>query len=146
MEYFGEKVRNKFQFFATDISTKVLNKAIKGVYYKDSCKNISLSLLKKYFQKGSGTFDGYYKVKEKYSKLIDFKRLNFMESFNFTNKFDLIFCRNVMIYFNKKTQEILVNKFWNSLKDDGYFFIGHSESLMSIQNEFKYIAPTIYQK
>ena len=146
MEYFGEKSANNFRFSATDISTRVLNKAIKGIYHKDCCKKISLDLLRKYFQKGSSNFDGYYKIKGKYSKLVDFKRLNFMETFSFADKFDVIFCRNVMIYFNKETQEILVNKFWNSLKDEGYLFIGHSESLMSIQHKFKYVAPTIYQK
>ncbi len=146
MEYFDQKSTDNFHIFATDISTKVLNKATRGVYHKDYCKNISLNLLRKYFQKGSGNSDGYYKVKEKYSKLIDFQRLNFMNPFNLANKFDIIFCRNVMIYFNKETQGVLVNKFWDSLKDGGCLFIGHSESLMNIQHKFKYIAPTIYQK
>jgi len=69
-----------------------------------------------------------------------------MASFPFKEIFDVIFCRNVMIYFDRGIQEILVNKFYNCLKPGGFFFIGHSESLTGINQPFKYIIPTVYRK
>jgi len=78
--------------------------------------------------------------------MIKFQRFNLMENFHAQNDFDIIFCRNVMIYFDKKTQNVLVNKFYQSLKSGGYFFVGHSESLTGLKHEFKYIEPSVYIK
>lgn len=69
-----------------------------------------------------------------------------MEAFPFKRQFEIIFCRNVMIYFDKQTQGVLVNKFYNVLREGGYLFIGHSESLTGLRHNFKYVQPTIYQK
>ena len=78
--------------------------------------------------------------------MIAFKRFNLMDEFPSDSNFDVIFCRNVMIYFDKITQTTLVNKYYGSLKKDGFFFVGHSESLTSLKHSFKYIEPSAYQK
>lgn len=136
----------RYKILATDISTKVLDKAASGVYDMERVRGLSPVMRNKYFLKGQRSMDGLVKVKPLAMKPITFKRFNLMDSFPFRNHFDLIFCRNVMIYFDKKTQESLVNKFYSSLKPGGFFFIGHSESLMGISHGFQYAQPTIYQK
>ncbi|THJ17637.1 MAG: methyltransferase domain-containing protein [Nitrospira sp. CG24B] len=88
-----------------------------------------------------------YKVKPHLAEMIRFRRLNLMdEKFPIKTPLDLVFCRNVMIYFDRPTQEKLVNKFHRYLKPGGYLFIGHSESLQWVEHPFKSLAPTIYQK
>ena len=90
---------------------------------------------------------GLVKVKPHLSEIIKFRRMNLMDDrFPIKAPLDLIFCRNVMIYFDRPTQERLVNKFYHHLKPGGYLFIGHSESLQWVSHPFKTIAPTIYWK
>jgi len=79
-------------------------------------------------------------------EVIEFRRLNLVEPFRFDAPFDIIFCRNVMIYFDKPTQEKLVNRFHEVLSRDGYLLIGHSESLTGIRHPFRYVQPSIYVK
>ncbi len=131
---------------ATDISTKVLRIAEAGIYTHEKIKNIAPSMLKKYFQIGTGNSEGHYRVKSELKSMIDFQRFNLMHKFKSQAHFDIIFCRNVMIYFDKQTQGVLVNKFYDSLKNGGYFFVGHSESLTGLNHQFKYIEPSVYQK
>jgi len=90
--------------------------------------------------------EGFVRVKRDIASLVVFERLNFMEPFSFTGNFDLIFCRNVMIYFDAATRGRLVTKFHASLNPGGYLIIGHSESLNGIPHQFTYIRPTIYRK
>jgi chemotaxis protein methyltransferase CheR len=86
-----------------------------------------------------------YRVKPAIRQMVTFRRLNLMDpTFPFSGKFDVIFCRNVMIYFDRKTQEELVNKFYKYLHPGGYLLIGHSESLNSINTPFRFVKPTIY--
>ena len=87
-----------------------------------------------------------YAVSPELKELITFRAFNLMDHFPFQNTFDIIFCRNVMIYFNNETQEKLIKKFYNVLEIGGLLFIGHSESLNQKQYKFKYIQPTIYIK
>jgi len=131
---------------ATDISTKVLKIAEAGIYTQEKTKGIAPVVLKKYFQLGTGKSEGYVRVKSELKKMITFQRFNLMETFHSHNDFDVIFCRNVMIYFDKKTQNVLVNKFHDSLKIGGYFFVGHSESLTGLKHQFNYIEPSVYVK
>lgn len=135
-----------YRILATDISTKVLDKAAAGVYDFERVKSLNPVLRNKCFLKGHTSMGGLVKVKPFIRKPITFKRLNLMDSFPFRDHFDLIFCRNVMIYFDKKTQEQLVKKYHDSLRPGGYLFIGHSESLMGISHSFNYVQPTIYLK
>jgi chemotaxis protein methyltransferase CheR len=134
------------KILATDISTKVLAVAEAAIYQEERVKNISAAILKKYFQIGTGGSEGYYRVKKDLKGMIEFKRFNLMDKFPSESFFDVIFCRNVMIYFDKQTQNTLVNKYYNSLKKDGYFFVGHSESLTGLKHTFKYVEPSVYQK
>jgi chemotaxis protein methyltransferase CheR len=136
----------EMSILATDISTRMLSVAAKGVYGKEKVEKIPYEWLRRHFQKGVKGWQGYFRVKSRVRELVTFKRLNLVESFSFDATFDVIFCRNVMIYFDKPTQERLVNRFHQALAKDGYFFIGHSESLTGIQHPFRYIQPSIYGK
>lgn len=131
---------------ATDLSTKMLKVAGSGVFPKERIQNLPTSLVKKYFLKGEGQWKDYVKVKDEVRRLIQLSRLNLMEPFIFLEPFDCIFCRNVMIYFDKRTQADLVNRLYECLEEGGYLFIGHSESLTGIEHPFRYIRPSIYKK
>lgn len=135
-----------FSIQATDISTRVLDIAKSGVYAEDRVRTISKDMLKQYFQKGKGESLGYVKVKKELRDPIFFKRFNLMGDFPWKEEFDVIFCRNVMIYFNRDTQQELVTKFNRCLKPGGYLFIGHSESLTSIEHSFAQVSTTAYKK
>lgn len=131
---------------ATDISTKVLKIAEAGIYGQERIKNIRPDILRKYFQVGTGQSTGYVRIKSDVKKMITYQRFNLMDRFHLQNNFDVIFCRNVMIYFDKQTQNTLVNKFYDSLKSGGYFFVGHSESLTGLKHPFNYVEPSVYVK
>jgi chemotaxis protein methyltransferase CheR len=145
-EYLLKTTSSIPQILATDLSTKVLGKAIAGVYPMKAVENLDMSMVRKYFLKGSGKAAGNIKVKKDISKMVRFERLNLIEPIPFKQEFDVIFCRNVMIYFDNETRQKIVDGFYNSLKSDGYLIIGHSESLNGIKHPFKYIKPTIYRK
>jgi chemotaxis protein methyltransferase CheR len=134
------------KIIASDISTRVLNTAVKGVYPEEKVRSISPDLLKKYFQVGQGNWRGHYRVKKEIYEIIDFVRFNLMDALVYNDPFDVIFCRNVMIYFDKPTQGNMVRKFYGYLKEGGYLFVGRSESLTGLNHEFKYIEPSVYQK
>jgi len=134
------------RILATDISTRVLQVAQAAIYPEERIKKIAAPVLGKYFQIGTGRSSGYYRLKKDIKDMITFQRFNLMDKFPLESNFDVIFCRNVMIYFDKQTQTQLVNKYYHSLKEDGYFFVGHSESLTSLKHPFKYIEPSVYQK
>lgn len=144
-ELLAEKA-GSVSILATDISTRVLKIATQGIFPKDRMKNISDPILKKYFQYGSGKRAGFYRIKEDIRNMVRFQRFNLMTPPLSDFASDIIFCRNVMIYFDKATQEKLVNRLYKTLNAGGYFFIGHSESLTGLNHLFKYIGPSIYQK
>jgi chemotaxis protein methyltransferase CheR len=137
---------DRVRVIATDISTRVLKTAMNGIYIEDKVKNLPPSLVKKYFQIGSGRWTGSYRVKKSLRDIVAFMRFNLMDQPPPEFSFDVIFCRNVMIYFDKQTQAMLVNRFYNCLQKGGYFFIGHSESLTGLNHAFKYIEPSVYRK
>ncbi len=134
------------KLLATDISTGVIHTAKEGIYSMDKVKNIPQFLLNRYFQKGSGKWDGYVRIKNELRDMIHFKVFNLMQSPPSKPKFDFIFCRNVMIYFDIPTRQRIVDNFYNALNAGGYFFIGHSESLTGINHSFKYVEPSVYKK
>ena len=134
------------KIIATDISTRVLDIAGKGIFTKEKLKNVPPAILKRYFQVGSGQSEGYYRIKKVIREMVQFSRFNLMETPPSSFLFDVIFCRNVLIYFDKGTQAALVKRFYNCLHKGGYFFAGHSESLTGLDHEFKYIEPSIYRK
>ena len=126
-EYFGSK-KNRWDttILATDISMKVLTAAQQGIYAEEDLKDISPSWKNKYFEK---TSTGEVKVCDRIRNEVVFKPFNLMEPFRFKKPFDLIFCRNVMIYFDADTKATLVKKFFDFTSDGGFLFIGHSESI-----------------
>ncbi len=133
------------KILASDLSTRVLAHAAHGVYDKARVAGLDASRVKKYFLRGKNS--DKVKVKTELSEMITFRRINLMDDeYPIKTALDLIFCRNVMIYFDKETQERLVNNFYRYLKPNGYLFIGHSESLQWLSTPFVSIAPTIYQK
>lgn len=147
----AEHVQRQYEWdvkiLATDISTRVLRKAMEGVYTKDQLKSVSLQLINSYFKKRNVNNKGYYHIDTCLKNMIAFRRLNLTdETFPFKGQFDFIFCRNVMIYFDKQTQNELISKFYQHLAPNGYLFIGHSESLAGTNNKFRYVQPTVYQK
>ena len=139
-------MRFRFSVQATDISTKVLALAQRGVYTTDKVQSMAPELLRRYFQKGKGRSEGYVKVKSELSQPIAFMRFNLMDQYPWQEEFDVIFCRNVMIYFNRETQQQLVVKCYKCLKPGGHFFIGHSESLTAINHRFRQVTTTGYKK
>ena len=145
-ENFPDLMERGARITATDLSSRALAMAERGAYPAERVDNLSFNILRKYFQKGKGDWAGWYRVKAVYRDMVNFKRLNLIEPFSFRQPLDLIFCRNVMIYFDKKTQAELIRRFYQLLRDGGYLFIGHSESLTGVSNQFKYVQPTIYRK
>ncbi len=136
-----------FQVLATDISTRVLAKAASGIYGDERVQGLPADVVQRHFLRGRGDQSGQLRVKPQLAGLIKFRRLNLMdERFPIKQPLDLIFCRNVMIYFDRPTQETLVGKFHKYLRPGGHLFIGHSESLQWIDHAFESVAPTIYRK
>jgi len=129
---------------ATDISITALNQAQNGIYPVERINKVPASYKIKYFMKLDNE---KVQVKDNLKKYILFKRLNFQrDNFPFKGKFDIIFCRNVMIYFDLKTRLALIEKFHNVMNEESYLFIGHSESLLKETNLFKYIRPAVYKR
>jgi len=146
LEALGGRKNKDIKILGTDISTKVLEEAEKGVYSADAVAPVEMTLLKKYFLKGQNSWKDHYLVRDELRDLISFRRLNLMEPFPLTAKFDFIFCRNVMIYFDKPTREALVSRLAGQLAPGAYLFIGNAESLSGLKTTLKYVQPAIYQK
>lgn len=132
----------KAKILATDISPQSIRKALEGVYKFGPEDNITHFYINKYFNKT----DTAWVINDEIKSNVTFRLFNLMENFPFKNPFDIIFCRNVMIYFDKEVQERLVNNFYKALSHKGYLFIGHSESLIQLKHPFIYHEPTIYKK
>ena len=144
LEFYPETI---FSILATDISHKMLNMAEKAVYDKSAIMNIPLQYIHKYLMRGERTQNGFYRIVPKLRSCVTVRYFNLMESFSAIQvKMDFIFCRNVMIYFNRETRQGLTNKFYHQLKDGGYLFVGSSETLNGLGTEFKQAGPTIYRK
>ncbi len=144
-EFFGkEKLLWDAKILATDISSKVLEEAKKGMYKTSEINTLPAKWRLNYLNK----VDSEYSVfKEKIKNEVIFRKFNLMEAvFPFRKKFHVIFCRNVMIYFDAKTKCELVRKYYDLLEPGGYLFIGHSESLNREETSLKYVMPAVYRK
>lgn len=137
----GEK---RFVILASDISQDVLGQAQRGVYSREGLKDVPPAWIPKYFDKLPGGED--YKVKDSVKSKISFRTFNLMDPFRFTKPFEIIFCRNVMIYFEKQKKEALVNKYYQWLAPGGYFFISHSENIGRTDTGFKTVRPSAFKK
>lgn len=137
----------KFDILATDISTRVLEIAGRAVYPMGLIEPVPPQLRKKYLLRGVNTQNPQIRIGPELRRRVRFGRLNFMdEDFGLPEKVAIIFCRNVIIYFDKVTQEKLMVKFCRFLQDGGYLFLGHSESLHGYKTPLTQVAPTIYRK
>ena len=142
-EWFGPGSEWDYRVLATDLSMRALEAARAGVYSHDSLRNLPPGWGKRYFRRLDGQTDI---LKEEIRQEVIFRRLNLMEPFPFHNPFDLIFCRNVMIYFSQATKNELIRKFRDALKPGAYLLIGHSETVQRDTAGLKYLEPSIYQK
>ena len=142
----GQK-KISYQIHATDLSTDILQKAVEAVYSLARAVDIPLTLKQKYLLKSKDKDKVTVRIKKHLRDKVAFHRLNLMnDSYNVPKDFDLIFCRNVLIYFDKKTQEKVINKLCKHLKPGGYFFLGHSESVTNMSVPLEHIKPTIFRK
>lgn len=130
------------KILATDISPDSIRRALEGAYKFGPEDNITSHYINKYFIKKTSD----WVITDEIKSLVTFRLFNLIEPFPFRNPFDIIFCRNVMIYFDKDVQEKLVNNFYNAIAPKGFLFIGHSESLIQLKHPFNYHEPTVYRK
>lgn len=144
-DYLGkEKLFWDSKILATDISTTILEKAKKGIYTNDQVASLPNTWKLSYFYK----YDkDNFAIADQLKNEVIFRKFNLMEkSFPFKKKFHVIFCRNVMIYFDSQTKNELIDKFYDNMEYGGYLFIGHSESLDRGQTKFQYVMPSVYRK
>ena len=134
------------KILATDLDSNILNVAKQGIYPYSSMKTVTEDRRKRWFKSGSGINDGTVKVSRDLKDLISYKKLNLMDTWPMEGKFDFIFCRNVAIYFDTQTREKIIDRFADQLTDNGYLFVGHSETLFSVTSRFESVGKTIYRK
>jgi len=137
----------RFTILATDISTLVLEKARQGIYSMERVEPVDLALKKKYLLRGKGDQQKMVRVIPKLRSLVTFRRLNFLDrDFDLDHPMDIIFCRNVIIYFDQATQKTLLEKLAGSLSPGRYIFMGHSETLNGLNLPLSQVSPSVYQK
>jgi len=130
---------------ATDIDTRCLAQAARGVYAADS-RGLSDARLARHFLRGRGDNEGMIRVRDHVRELIDFRPLNLLDPWTINLPVDIIFCRNVVIYFDSNLQRTLFDRFADALKPGGLMFIGHSENLMRVSDRYESLGHTIYRK
>ncbi|MDI1247687.1 MAG: protein-glutamate O-methyltransferase CheR [Lacunisphaera sp.] len=132
---------------ATDISHRILDKARAAIYRSDVVERMPRATIQKYFQRGVGPQEGNYRVKSALTANVSFHQLNLLEGEPpFATTFQVIFCRNVMIYFDRPTQEELVARLTRRLVPGGYLLVGHSESLTGIKHTLQIVKPAVYRR
>lgn len=137
----------ELKILATDLSTQVLSRAKLGLYEAHRVGTVPPAFRNRYLKKVQQDGQTYLQIVPELRRIITFTRFNLMTAtFPFRHGFDVIFCRNVMIYFDRPTQETLVNKFVHHLHKGGFLMIGHSESLSGVNHPLSYVEPTIYRK
>ena len=136
-----------FQILATDISTRVLDQARKAVYHEDLIAPVSPALRKKYLLRSKDRQSGLVRIVPQLRAKVKFRRLNFLDTdFGLREPLDIIFCRNVIIYFDRQTQNSLLQRFYDHMRPGGYIFMGHSETLNGLDVPLVGVAPAVYRK
>ena len=137
----------RFRILASDISTSVLERAEKGIYTSECVAPIPIALKRKYLLRSRDAECARVRIAPELRRLVDFRRLNFMDSdYGLSEKVDAIFCRNVLIYFDRATQESILRKLLHNLTPAGYLFVGHSETLHDMDLPVVPVAPALYRK
>lgn len=135
------------KILATDISTKMLAKAQIGEYSKEDVTKTSPQMIQRHFDRIGDRENSVYRIKEELRSLVVFRRLNLLEQeYPFSGLFDVVVCRNVMIYFDNATKETLLNRFYRYMNKNAYLFTGHAESLSGYEHYFKRVKVAIYKK
>ena len=145
-EFFGAEAMRRVHVVAGDISTRVLSRARVGIYDFDKVRSITSARLRTSFLRGVGRNDGLVAIAPEIKASVEFVPLNLTESFELAGPFHGIFCRNVAIYFDKSTQMRVFERLGRLLVPDGNLFVGHAESLIAANREFKYIQPAVYKR
>lgn len=140
-------VQVPFKILGTDISSDILNKAVQGVYKEERIANVPAPFKKHYLMANRDPLKKLVRIVPELRKTCSFMRMNLMDAvYPMKEKFDLIFCRNVLIYFDRPTQEAVINKLCDHLSPGGYFFLGHSESAMGMNVPLEAIRPSAFIK
>ena len=134
------------KILATDLDSNMVEKGSNGIYTEERVTGLSQQNMKNWVKKGKGDTAGMVKMDDRLREMITFKQLNLMHQWPIKEPFDLIFCRNVLIYFNKETQGMLFDRYADMLVNDGHLFIGHSESMYKRCDRFKLLGQTIYKR
>ncbi len=146
-ESFPDIARRDVKILATDLSHRVLATAKSGAYPAENMSDVPSAWMKKYWgaardPQGRDVFEAGTSLR----RLVHFAKLNLMEKWPMQGPFDAILCRNVMIYFDKATQQQLIERYWALLRPGGHLFVGHSESLTGLTHRFRYVQPAVYVK
>ena len=136
----------RIRILATDISTRALEQAAGGVYPAERLANVPAAMVRNFLLRGEGSAAGFYRVKPRVRELVEFRRANLIEPPPKIGPFPVIFCRNVMIYFDKPTQERVANGLAQCLEPGGWLLVGHAESLSGVRHELEYVQPAVYRK
>ncbi len=135
-----------FRILASDLSTKALKSARAGVYKLQGVESLPRDVLRRHFERGLGAQEGLARVTAPIRQSVEFRNLNLLEIGDLNERFDVIFCRNVMIYFDKAVQQRVVSTLERHLRPNGYLFISHSESLNGVTHGLRWVAPAVYQR
>jgi chemotaxis protein methyltransferase CheR len=146
LEEWPQEAAVKVRIKASDISRRVLAQAKRGVYTAERLRNVPEAMLHRYLLKGQKTFANSFRFKDNVRSMIDFGHLNLMEQLPEQYRCSVIFCRNIMIYFDMPTKQRLVERLSQHLEYGGYLLIGHSESLNNLSHGLEYISPATYRK
>jgi chemotaxis protein methyltransferase CheR len=137
----------QFKVLATDIATTVLSKANLGIYSEEAVKPVPVDLRRKYFMRSRDRSSNLLRVVPELRQMIEFRRLNFKDAdYGLAEKTDIIFCRNVIIYFDRPTQEQILQKLTQHLRPEGYCFVGHSETLHGMDLPLLSVGPALYRR
>ena len=146
LEELGPAAASRVHIRASDISSRALATASRGVYEASSFRDFPSDWRSRYLLRGSDRAEGWYRVKPAVRRLVEFERLNLIEPFPPSPAFHVIFCRNVMIYFDRETRGRLVNRLASFLTPGGYLLIGHAESLTGLAHPYQYVRPAVYRR
>jgi chemotaxis protein methyltransferase CheR len=136
-----------FRILATDLSTRVLDKAKNAIYQEAQVEPVPFELKKKYLLRSKDRASAMVRIVPELREKVRFRRLNFMDrDFGLREQMDIIFCRNVIIYFDRPTQERLLQRFHKHMKPGGFIFMGHSETLSGLNVPLASVYPTVYRK
>jgi chemotaxis protein methyltransferase CheR len=142
-EHFGER---SWEIVASDISTRVLDKARRGVYAMDGVRGMTTELMHRHCLKGTGTQEGCFAIDPALRRRVSFAQINLNAPLPDVGEFDVILLRNVMIYFDAPTKREVVARLQAKLRRGGHLFVGHSESLSGLADGFQSVVPAVYRK